>query len=84
MAAALQLQRDAGLMASNLQVLGQYVMLLNRVSSEVFHLAFGPEVFAAPVTRVHHADTQMAAMGLWRPQVGPDNPGPITVSSFLQ
>ena len=65
MAASLQLQRDAGLMASNLQVLGQYVMSLNRMSSEVLHLVFGPEVFllhvvnvAAPVPRVHHAATQ--------------------------
>ena len=33
MAAALQLQRDAGLMASNLQVLGTYVTSLNRMSS---------------------------------------------------
>ena len=56
MAAALQLQWDAGLMASNLQVLGQYVTSLNRMSSEVLRLAFGPEVFpsdavdnAAPV-----------------------------------
>ena len=33
--AALQLQHDAGLIASNLQVLGQYVTSLNRMSSEV-------------------------------------------------
>ena len=34
-AAALQLQRDAGLIMSNLQVLGQFVTSLNRMSSEV-------------------------------------------------
>ena len=39
LAAALVLQRDAGLMASNLQVLDQYVMALNRMSSEVLCLA---------------------------------------------
>ena len=41
MASALQLQRDAGLMGSNLQVLGQYVTSLNRMSSEMLRLAFG-------------------------------------------
>ena len=39
--AALQLQHDAGLMMSNLQVLGQFVTSLNRMSSEVMRLAFG-------------------------------------------
>ena len=66
MAAALQLQRDAGLMASNLQVLGQY--LTDAVDN------------AAPVPQVHRAATQMAAMGLWRSQIGPCDPGPIPVS----
>ena len=73
MAAALQLQRDAGLMASVIQVLGQYVMSLNRMSSQVLHLALVP--------RVHCVATQMAAMGLWRPPVGPSDPGPTHVSS---
>ena len=43
MAAALELQRDAGLMTSNLQVLGQYVISLNRMLSEVMRLAFCQE-----------------------------------------
>ena len=34
MSAALQLQHDAGLILSNLQVLGQFVTSLNRMSSE--------------------------------------------------
>ena len=45
MAATLQFQRDTGLMASNLQVLGQYVTSLGRMSSEVMRLTFGPELF---------------------------------------
>ena len=45
MAAALQLQHDADLMSSNLQVLGQYVTSLNHMSTEVMRLAFGPELF---------------------------------------
>ena len=44
-AAALQLQLDAGMMASNLHGLGQYVTSLNRMSSEVLRLACGPENF---------------------------------------
>ena len=38
-AVALQLQHDAGLMISKLQVLGQFVTSLNRMSSEVLRLA---------------------------------------------
>ena len=48
-AAALRLQRDAGLMASNLQVLGQFATSLNRMSCEVLRLAIGPEVFPSVV-----------------------------------
>ena len=40
MSAALQLQYDAGLILSNLQVLGQFVTLLSRMSSEVMRVAF--------------------------------------------
>ena len=43
--AALQLQHDAGLIMSNLQVLGQFVTSLNRMSSEVMRFAFGPGHF---------------------------------------
>ena len=39
MSAALQLQHDAGLILSNLQVLGQFVSSLNRMSSEVMRVA---------------------------------------------
>ena len=39
--AALQLQHDAGLISSNLQVLGQFVISLKRMSSEVMRLVFG-------------------------------------------
>ena len=38
-AATVNLQRDAGLMTSNLQVLSQLVTSLDRMSSEVLHLA---------------------------------------------
>ena len=45
MSVALHLQHDAGLMMSNLQVLGQFVTSLNRMSSEVMRLAFGQEQY---------------------------------------
>ena len=43
--AALQLQHDAGLILSNLQVLGQFVTSLNRMPSEVMRVAFDREPF---------------------------------------
>ena len=43
--AALQLQHDTGLKMTNLQVLGQFVTSLNRMSSEVMSLAFGQEQY---------------------------------------
>ena len=45
MLAALQLQHDAGLILSNLQVLGQFVTSLNGMSSEVMRVAFDHEPF---------------------------------------
>ena len=70
-AAAFQLQHDAGVMTSNLQVLDQFVTSLNCVSSEILQLAAGLEVFPSammdvlsPVPRAAH---YMSAMGLWRP-----------------
>ena len=68
-AAALQLQHDAGLLTSYMQVLGQFVTSLNRMSSEVMKLAFGTEVFPldvvdaiSPVPRAHRA---AHSMGVW-------------------
>ena len=73
LSAALQLQHDAGLILSNLQVLQQFVTSLNRMSSEVMRVAFDREPFpseavqtVAPAHRVRRAAHYMAAMGLWR------------------
>ena len=59
--AALRLQRDAGLMTSNLQVLGQFATSLNRMSCEVLRLAIGPDIFPStavnslsPLPRARH------------------------------
>ena len=60
--AALQLQPDAGLILSNLQVLGQFMTSLNTMSSEVMQLAFVHKPFPteavqllAPSHRVRRA-----------------------------
>ena len=47
LAAALQLQHDAGLIMSNIQVLGQFVTSLNRMASEVMRVALDREPFAS-------------------------------------
>ena len=80
--AVLQLQRDASLMLSNLTVLHQYAIMLRWMSTEVLHSVFGRGVLpfgevndTAPVPHVLWASTHMAAMGLWRPPVGPGGPG---------
>ena len=56
---------DAGLMASNLEVLGQYVTSLNRMSSEFMRLVLGPKLFpseavdvVAPAPQVHRVATR--------------------------
>ena len=45
MAAAVNLQRDAGLMMSNLQILAQFVTALHRMSSEIVSIGVGHVVF---------------------------------------
>ena len=74
LSAALQLQHDAGLILSNVQVLEQFVTSFNRMSSEVMRVAFDREPFpteavqtVAPAHRVRRAAHYLAAMGLWRP-----------------
>ena len=86
--AALQLQHGVGLMMSNLQALGQFVMSLNHMSSEVMWLAFGQARFpsdavqaVSPSPRVRRAAHYMAAMGLWHLPGGPGAPGPVPSST---
>ena len=47
MAAAVNLQSDAGLMLSNLQILSQFVTSLHRTSSEMMSIGIGRVVFPA-------------------------------------
>ena len=75
-------------MLLNLQIILQFVTLLHRMSSEMITLGMGRVVFpseevAALFTppRAPRAAKYMAAMGLWRPQTGPGDPGPVPASS---
>ena len=88
MAVAVNLQRDAGLMLSNLQILSHFGTSLHRMSSEMMSIGIGPVVFPtnkiadlSTTPRVPRAAKYMAVMGLWRPQTGPDDPGPVSTSS---
>ena len=88
MAVAINLQRDAGIMLSNLQILSQFAMSLHRMSSEMMVLGVGQMVFLqaeianlSPAPRAARAAKYMSAMGLWRPQTGPGDPGPVPASS---
>ena len=88
MAAVVNLQRDAGIMLSNLQILSQFATSLHRISSEMMTLRMGCVVFPSEevadlstAPRAPRAAKYMAAMGLWRPQTGPGNPRPVPASS---
>ena len=74
MAAAVNLQRDARIMLSNLQILLQFVTSLHKMSSEMISIGMGRVVFPAeeiadlsPAPRATRAAKYMAVMGLWRP-----------------
>ena len=88
MAAAVNLQRDAVFMMSNLQILAQFVTALHRMSSEMMSIGVGHVVFPTKdvaelsmIPRAQRSAKYMAAMGLWRPPSGSGVPGPIPTSS---
>ena len=88
MAVAINLQRDSGVMLSNLQILSQFSMAMNRMSFSMMALGLGQSLFPrvevddlAPALRAARAASYMSAMGLWHPQTGPGFPGPVPVSS---
>ena len=88
MAAAVNLQRDAGFMMSNLQILGQFVTSLHRMSAEMLSIGVDHVVFPVEevdrlsvMPRAQRAAKYMTAMGLWRPPSGPGAPGPLPTST---
>ena len=88
MAAAVNLQWDAGFMMTNLQILGQFVMSLHRMSAEMLSIGVDHVVFPVDevdrlsvMPRAQRAAKYISAMGLWRPPSGPGAPGPLPVST---
>ena len=88
MAAAINLQRDAGVRLSNLQILSQLAMAMNRMSFSMMALGLGQSLFQrvevddlAPAPRAARAASYMTVMGLWHAQTGPGAPGPVPVLS---
>ena len=88
MAAAVNLQRDAGFMMSNLQILAQFVMSLHRMSAEMLSIGVDHVVFPVEevdrlsvMPRAQRAAKYMTAMGLWRPPSGPGVAGPLPTST---
>ena len=76
LSAALQLQHDAGLVLSNIQVLQQLVTSMGRTASDVLLAVHGRQVFPSsalqqviPSYSVRRVSHYMSAMGLCRPPV---------------
>ena len=89
MAAAVNLHQDAGIMLSNLQILSQFATSLSRMSSEMMDLGIGQMVSPhdevaglSPAPRAARADKYMSDMGLWRPQTGQTDSGPVPASTW--
>ena len=88
LSAVLQLQHDAGLILSNVQVLQQLVTALNRTSSNVMRVVNGRRPFPTnamqqvmPSYRVRRAAHYMTAMGLWRPPTISEIRGPLPLAT---
>ena len=88
MAAAVNLQRDAGFMMSNLQILAQFVMSLHRMLAEMLSIGVDHVVFPVDevdklsvMPRAQRAAKYMSTMGLWCPPSGPGVTGPLPKST---
>ena len=88
MVAAVNLQRDAGFMMSNLQILAQFIMSLHRMSAEMLSIGVDHVVFPVEevdklsvMPRAQRAAKYMTAMGLWRPPSGPGASRPLPTST---
>ena len=88
LSAAFQLQHDAGLILSNVQVLQQLVTALNWTSSEVMRDVHDRRPFPTnamhqvmPSYRVRRAAHYMTAMGLWQPPIAPEIRGPLPLAT---
>ena len=75
-------------MLSNLQILSQFAKSLSRMSSDMMDLGIGQMVFPhdevaslSPAPRAARPARYMLAMGLWHPQMGQADPGPVLAST---
>ena len=75
-------------MLSNLQILSQFTTSLSHMSSEMMDLGIGQMVFPhdevaglSPAPRAARAASYMSVMGLWCPQTGQTDPGPVPAST---
>ena len=76
--AAVHLQRDVGLMQTNVDVLDQYTLSLQKAASRIIDNCLGPSKYPASDVemgtlgpRIYRAAKQMERMGLWRPSLDP-------------
>ena len=88
LSAALQLQHDAGLILSNVQILQQLVTALHGASANVMGAVRGHQPFptqamrhALPSGGVVRAAHYMTAMGLWRTPIAPGIQGSFPVAT---
>ena len=76
--AAIHLQRNVGLMQTNVDVLDQYALSLQKAASRMIDNCLGPCMYPADEVatgalgpRIRRAAVQMEGMGLWRPSLDP-------------
>ena len=76
--AAMHLQHDVGLMLTNVDVLDQYALSLQKAASRMIDNCLGPCMYPAEEVaagalgpRVRRAVVQTEGMGLWRPSMDP-------------
>ena len=77
-----------GTQVSNLHILSQFAMAINRMSLSMMAFGLGQSLFPkvevndlAPAPRAARVASYMSAMGLWHPQTNPGVPGPVPISS---
>ena len=76
--AAVHLQRDVGLMQTNVDVLDQYALSLQKAATRLIDNCLGPCMYPAEEVaagalgpRIRCAAVQMEGMELWRPSLDP-------------
>ena len=78
MSAAVHLQRDVGLMQTNVDVLDQYALSLQKAASRIIDICLSPSKYLASEVetgtlgpRVYRATKQIESLGLWRLSMDP-------------